>query len=140
MKKLLFAIATLVLVIPIATFGGDVGQTPLRKTLIESVRSSEDYSYLKGTKFQIKRIWASGNWAYLCALAIEEHGEIQSTDGQPDLYQIVLKREGGNWVPVANMDGPTTEGQKPVCSIAARGELSEVTLKALADEQQKRFR
>jgi hypothetical protein len=137
MKMLCTAVT---LTIPLAAFAGDLEQRhPLRKTLVEVIRSSNEYSYLKGTKFRIKRIWASDEWAYLCGFVVEQNGAIERTDGQPDLYQIILKKKDSKWLPVANLNGPVAEGGKAECSLAAGGWVSAAALQVLAEEQQKQF-
>lgn len=145
MKKPLLAVA--MCVVSACSLAKDLDRSdPERKVILDDIRSSKEYSHLSENKFVVKRIWASDQWAYLCAMVLED-GSYQRTDDSIDVYQIILKRrglalskQGVKWIPVAQENGLAESPNKIHCRIADEQGLSDKTLENIADEYKKRWR
>lgn len=111
----------------------------VRKDIIAAVRQHPAFTdALKDVKLDVRRIWASAQHAYLCALPIDRHGHYQMTDGWYDVYQIVLKRDQAKWVLAARVDGLSQVLRQVQCLADAQGEINDAFLaKMTADGQLK---
>jgi hypothetical protein len=62
---------------------------PEYKSLLEASHSILEPD---GGTFRVIRLWASDRWAFLCALALDQHQNLIRTEGNIDLYMVILKR------------------------------------------------
>lgn len=107
------------------SFGQDLERgSPERKAILDSIRSTERFSYLAGTQFDVKKIWASKNYAYVCALVINKDGQYNRTDEQLDVYQVILVKQKDQWIPKAEASGLADKPSITACWLLERS-LSE---------------
>jgi hypothetical protein len=103
-----------------------------RKAIIAAVRRHPAFSHLKDVKLDVRRIWASSRFAYLCVLPIQLNGRYDQKAGLYDVYQIALKREDDAWVPAARVDGYSESIKNMQCLAPADGQITDAFLETMA--------
>jgi hypothetical protein len=106
---------------------------PVRKDIVAAVRHHPAFDRFKGSKLDIRRIWASEQWGYLCMLVIDKDGRHQGTDGAYDVHQIVLRHDEGKWTPVAQIDGLSESSKTVQCAADPSGRITDAFLQGVAD-------
>jgi hypothetical protein len=112
--------------------GKPAANDPVRTHIVRAVRQHRAFSALKGQSLDIRRIWVSTHWGYLCALVRKPDGAYQGTEGAWDVLQIVLQREGEVWTPAARLDGLSESSQQVQCASDAQGQITDAFLSELA--------
>lgn len=108
---------------------------PVRKDVIADLRKHPSFAQaLKDVRLDVRRIWASSQYAYLCALPIDLRGRYQMTDGWYDVYQVVLKRQNDSWVMTARVDGLSEVLKDVQCLSDAQGNITDAFLEEAASD------
>jgi hypothetical protein len=91
--------------------------SPLRKTLLESIRPHFEKAFGQKIKFQVSVLRTDGEWAFLSSTALGKNGkpvdlkttpfkkEMDAMDG-PTVYAL-LRKKAGRWKLVTEAIGPT---------------------------------
>jgi hypothetical protein len=106
---------------------------PVRKDIVAAIRNHPAYAGLKGSKLDIRRIWASERFGYVCMLVIDKDGQHQRTDDAYTVHQIVLKHEADKWAPVAHIDGFSESSKQVQCASDAHGKVTDAFLEEVAN-------
>ena len=106
---------------------------PVRKDIVAAVRKHPAYAGLTGDKLDIRRIWASEHFGYVCMLVIGKDGQHQRTDDAYNVHQIVLKHDADTWTPVAHIDGFSESIKQVQCASDAHGEVTDAFLEEVAN-------
>lgn len=123
-------ITLLLTTVPLATHAGDLSRTdPQRKVILDDIRSQ--LNGYQGSRFDVKRIWASDQWAYVCALIISD-GYYQRTDEAYDVDEFIARKQGGKWRLQARNGGLAGSKQQVDCQMIAGKTLSDATLQVLS--------
>jgi hypothetical protein len=121
-----------------AAYSGALGKPaandPVRAHIVRAVRQHPALSALKGQRLDIRRIWVSAHWGYLCTLVVTPGGVYQGSEGAFEVLQIVLQREGEVWTPVARLDGLSESSRRVQCASDAQGQITEAFLSDLASK------
>lgn len=106
---------------------------PRRKAILEAVHDTPKYSFLLDSKFVVKRIWASPQWSYLCALLKDKDGNYQKRDDHFELYKIILSKQAHGWEPIADSWELALSSSNVNCNLLDKN-ISDAVLKQGAQE------
>jgi hypothetical protein len=126
------ALATLLAMANPAQAGKPGRDDPVRKEIVAAVRQHPVFGPFKGSKLDIRRIWASERWGYLCMLVIDKDGQPRRTDDAYDVHQIVLRHDDGKWTPVAQIEGLSESSKAVQCATDASGQITDAFLEGVA--------
>lgn len=90
--------------------------TPLRRTLLNTVRPTVEKAMAQKVKFQVRRLNANAEWAFLDGIALQPNGKpvdlkqtpfknVEPMDG-PTVFAL-LRKKAGHWRIVTYSIGPT---------------------------------
>lgn len=105
---------------------------PVRKDIVAAVRHHPAFGKFKGSKLDIRRIWASEQWGYLCMLVIGQDGQHLRTDEAYQVHQIVLRHDEGKWTPVAQIEGLSESSKAVQCAADPSGQITDAFLEGVA--------
>jgi hypothetical protein len=118
-----------------STMGKPAAHDPVRAHIVRAIRQHPALSALQGQRLDIRRIWVSAHWGYVCTLVVTPGGVYQGSEGAFEVLQIVLQREGEVWTPVARLDGLSESSRRVQCASDAQGQITEAFLSDLASNQ-----
>lgn len=109
---------------------------PVRKDIIAAVRQSPEMAAsLRSVKLDVRRIWASEQHAYLCALPIDARGHYRLIDGWHEVYQMVLVRQDDRWQLAARIDGLSEVLRNVQCLADEHGQINDAFLASLVQRR-----
>ena len=128
MKKLLAS--SLLFLLPYALQAADLAKNDSTRTeILKAIHADKDHELTPGTKFDVRRAWASKKFAYMCGLYMGKDGYYEMTDDQYDQAQIILIKKTNGWTPVLNMETFATSPRKVSCLPEQGTELNDEYLK-----------
>lgn len=116
-----------------ALAGKPAPNDPVRTHIVDAARQLPRLSRQTGTRLDIRRIWASARFGYLCTLLIDKDGQYARTAGAYEVHQIVLTREGDKWTPVAGIDGLSESLKHVQCASGTDGQITDAFLESVAN-------
>ncbi len=91
--------------------------SPLRKTLLESIRPHFEKAFRQKIKFQVNRLRTDGEWAFLDGVALGLNGkpvDLKTTPFKNDMNAMdgptvfaLLRKKAGRWKLLTDAIGPT---------------------------------
>src|SRR5579871_522392 len=93
---------------------------PDRAALLDASREEPD------AKFIVRDFFKAGDYAFLCALVKDPLGGVEGTDGEPDVHQNLLVREGGRWISVADVGALARNERDVSCQVELHDDRSNV--------------
>ncbi|MGC4061972.1 MAG: hypothetical protein QM749_14410 [Aquabacterium sp.] len=126
------ALAALIAVAGPAQAGKPRRDDPVRKDIVAAVRHHPAFDKFRGSKLDIRRIWASERFGYVCMLVVGKDGQHQGSDGAYDVHQIVLRHDDGKWTAVAQIEGLSESSKAVQCAADPSGQITDAFLEDVA--------
>lgn len=130
------ALALVTLVAAPALAARPAADDPVRQAFVVAVRQHPAFASLQGKRLEIRRIRVFERLGFLCAMPVGPDGRHVRQDDAYVVHQVVLRREGARWQPVAQLEGLSQSHTTVQCASDERGQVTEAFLEALAKRPQ----